>query len=329
MSQTSNLGVVLPTRNSMALLPAHLSAMKPWLDIVDEIIVIDSFSTDGTLDLLRRELPEKKMRFLTHPPGLYESWNYGISQLTTKWCYISTVGETIQCGGLERLQSVAESFNADVVISKPEFHDSSDRSMKDISLPIDDIIDTLKLNSPSILTPLQTLVFAIAHADACLLGSSASNLFRTAVLQKHRFPIDHGLGGDAKWGILHAGDVRWAVLTECITTYLLHPVQHDRTALHAWNTAQPASDLARTTIKKLIDEGRFTKKVLIESGVLAVLDAFIQYDQDRCLLNQLRRGRWPWFVVPMAWHLRWRRQSCRQRLEQAKRQALERQISHQ
>ena len=325
MIQTANLAVLLPTRNSMALLPAHLSTMKYWLDLVEEIIVVDSFSTDGTLDLLRRELPEGKVRFFTNPPGLYESWNHGIRQMTTKYCYISTVGDQIQRSGLERLRAVAESLRADVVISKPEFLTANGQPAKDLQLPIDDIIGTLKLNTPTALMPLQMLIFAVAHANACLLGSSASNLYRTAILQQHPFPTDHGLGGDAKWGVLHACDVRWAVLTERVTTFLLHPVQHDHAALGAWDTVQSASDLARNVIKKLIDDGRFTEKILMKSGVLAVLDAFVQYDQDRCRLNQLRRGRWPWFANPAAWPLRWRRQSRRQRLEQTKRQALQRQ----
>jgi len=328
MSQPSNLGVVLPTRNSMTLLPAHLSTMKSWLDIVDEIIVIDSFSTDGTLNLLKRELPEKKARFLTHPPGLYESWNYGIRQMTTKYCYISTVGDTIQRDWLAQLQAIAESLQADVVISKPKFLMANGQPAKDLQLPIDDIIGTLKLNAPTALMPLQVLVFAIAHADACLLGSSASNLYRTAILQQHPFPTDYGLGGDAKWGVLHACDARWAVLTECVTTFLLHQVQHDHVALSAWDTVQSASDLAHTAIKRLIDDGRVTKKVLMESGALAVLDAFVKYDQDRCRLNQLRRGQWPWFTNPTALLLRCRRNSQRQRLEQAKRQALQRQTTN-
>lgn len=324
MSQTDSLGVLLPTRDSMALLPLHLSAMQPWLDLAEEIIVVDSFSTDDTLELLRRELPEKKTRFYNHPRGLYQSWNYGIRQMTAKYCYISTVGETIQREGLENLRAAAESLRADVIISKPVFCYADGRPAKDLSLPIDDIIDTLKLRAPSALEPLQVLVFAIAHADAAMLGSSASDLYRTRVLQQHPFPTDHALAGDAKWGVLHACDVRWAVLTERVATYLQHPLQHDRAAVEAWAAVQPASDLARGVVERLLDEGRFTKAVLTNSGVLAVLDAFVRYDEDRCRLNQLRHGRWPWFANPAAWPLRWRRQSCRYRLEQAKLEALRR-----
>ena len=50
------LGVVLPTRNSMAYLPAHLAGMAEWLDFAEEVVVVDSVSKDGTLDYIKANL---------------------------------------------------------------------------------------------------------------------------------------------------------------------------------------------------------------------------------------------------------------------------------
>jgi glycosyltransferase involved in cell wall biosynthesis len=43
------LGVVIPTKNSMPYLPSHLEAMREWQDLAEEIVVVDSFSTDGSV----------------------------------------------------------------------------------------------------------------------------------------------------------------------------------------------------------------------------------------------------------------------------------------
>src|SRR6185437_6009820 len=97
------LGIVLPTRNSMAYLPAHLADMAEWLDLAAEVVVVDSDSRDGTLDFIKSNLHHPGLRLLSHPPGLYESWNHGLQNLTVKHAYISTVGDTITRAGLRHL----------------------------------------------------------------------------------------------------------------------------------------------------------------------------------------------------------------------------------
>jgi len=77
--------------------------------------VVDSESTDGTVSYLREHLPGA--RFVTHPRGLYQSWNFGIGQMEMPWTYISTVGDGITRAGLARLLEAGERHGADVVVS--------------------------------------------------------------------------------------------------------------------------------------------------------------------------------------------------------------------
>ena len=44
------ISVLVPTRNSMSLLPKHVEAMRAWLDFVEEVVAVDSHSTDGTME---------------------------------------------------------------------------------------------------------------------------------------------------------------------------------------------------------------------------------------------------------------------------------------
>jgi len=89
------LGVLIPTKDSMAHLPGHVENIRQWQDLVEEIVVVDSFSKDGTLAYLKSHLSHPRLRFLTHPPGLYESWNHGIAHINASCTYIATIGDTI------------------------------------------------------------------------------------------------------------------------------------------------------------------------------------------------------------------------------------------
>ena len=77
--------MVVPTYNCRYLLIAHLSAMQAWLDLIEEVIVVDSRSTDGTLELIRAELRHPRLRIIERDRGLYASWNEGIAATTGDW----------------------------------------------------------------------------------------------------------------------------------------------------------------------------------------------------------------------------------------------------
>ena len=47
MKSRQALSVVLPTYNCAKLMERHLASMFGWLDLADEVIVVDSRSTDG------------------------------------------------------------------------------------------------------------------------------------------------------------------------------------------------------------------------------------------------------------------------------------------
>src|SRR5437667_48674 len=70
----------------MAYLPRHLESMKEWLPLVEEVVVVDSESTDGTVEFLKKHLGPQSPRFFTHPPGLYQSWNFSEQPLSDPLC---------------------------------------------------------------------------------------------------------------------------------------------------------------------------------------------------------------------------------------------------
>ena len=102
------VSVLVPTRNAAPLLAEHLAAMRAWTDAVAEIVVVDSQSTDGTVEMIRAGLKHPRIKVLQHPPGLYQSWNFGIGQLESELCYISTVGKALYiCERIGKPEDVA------------------------------------------------------------------------------------------------------------------------------------------------------------------------------------------------------------------------------
>ncbi len=73
------LSVVIPTYNCRPLLDRHLDEMAGWLDIADEVIVVDSHSKDGTREYLDERLRHPNLRIIDRDRGLYQSWNEGIA----------------------------------------------------------------------------------------------------------------------------------------------------------------------------------------------------------------------------------------------------------
>src|ERR1039458_5366153 len=221
------IGVVLPTLNVRPQLPAHLAQMRTWLDLVEEIVVVDSQSDDGTEDYLRTQLRHPRTRFFSQPRGLYQAWNYGVGKVRSKYTYISTAGDSVTREGLEHLVETAEHFNADVIISPPRFVLEPGARMPFEHWPIHELIAQLRLASPALLPRPAAFFHAVYHAVEQrlfgLLGSSASNLYRTATLQQRPFPTDCGHAGDTFWGVRNALQVSLAVTPRECSTFLIHP----------------------------------------------------------------------------------------------------------
>ena len=310
------MGVVIPCRNSAAYLPAHLDALAGWIDLAEEVVVVDSESTDGSLDLLRRRLRHPRVRFLEHPPGLYASWNFGIGRVQATFTYIATVGDRINRAGLLHLHEVARDLAADVVISPPRFVGTSGEALPDEDWPILRLLGWLRCERPRALASEQAFAITALMLPSGVLGSSASNLYRTDVLRLRPFPTDHGRVGDTAWTALHGLDVRWALTPERVAEFLVHP-STERTGLSPGELEAlrhlAAAALARRRDLPLGEELERWWRLHRELHVA----------ERR--LHDLRNFPVPWVLDPRAWATRSRRNRLRAELR-ASREALERRV---
>jgi hypothetical protein len=307
------LGVVIPTKNSRPYLPAHLDGLRSWLDQSEQVVVVDSFSTDGTIEYLREHLAHPRVSFLTHPPGLYDSWNHGIAHIRSPFVFMATTGDLITRPGLEKLLHTAQSLDCDVVISKPTFRDPAGRALPDIPWPIDDLIATLRITQPSRLHKLEAMLFAATHATGALLGSSASNVYRTQTLQKFPFPTTFRGAGDGIWGLLHAPEIRWGVVPERFSSFLVHPPT-DSTPSKSVSPPPSQDKILREATEQWLANGTVTPAELESIKWTQCLQILTEYLDQKNAFDDFRHQSFPWVLNPAAIIARWRRNRARRQL---------------
>jgi len=311
------IGVVLPTLNVRAVLPGHLATMRAWLGLVEEVVVVDSFSTDGTFELLQAELHHPRLRLFQCPPGLYQSWNYGLDRLTARFAYVSTVGDPITPEGLQHLTAVAEELTSDVVISPPEFLDAAGQPAGNRRWPIHDLLDWCAAREPRRIEPWKIFLAATLAVPQGILGSSASNLYRTSFLQRAPFQVEYGHEADTAWGIAHAFDASWAITPRVFSKFMFHSgagllSEEKKSALVGRLLA-----LARQT---LIPSSELVSPAPLPDSLLPSLrelpEAVGQLYECQHRYDQARRRVQLWSLNPAAWQARAQRNRRRARLQE-------------
>ena len=222
MRSHASISVVLPTYNCAPLLARHLPKMRKWLDLVHEVIVVDSRSTDGTVALIEAGLQHPRLRIIQRDRGLYPSWNEGIAATTGDWVYISTAGDTIEREQLLHLRDVGTELQADVVVSPPKFVSENGSAHRDLGWPPTKLLQEFGKGAPFVMHPAVTQYLAFLHCPSALLGSSASNLYRGEHLRRRPFPTEYAQVGDTAWIMRHAHETRLALTPRIGSCFCIH-----------------------------------------------------------------------------------------------------------
>jgi len=290
-----DISVVIPTLNCIKLLPGHLESIEPWISQVNEVIVIDSHSSDGTFEALQRYLVHPNLKILTHPRGLYQSWNFGIGQTTSKYIYVSTVGDSINREHLELLENLAFRSDADVVVSPPRFIDENGVDVDYEQWPIHSIIETHPELDEIQLGPLSAFLFSAANIPCSILGSSASNLYRGDFLRSRPFPEDCLVIGDSAWSLLHSLDAKFYLTKKIGSTFRFHSAPPD---------LSESGDLYKV-ISRLLGDAERIAAVLQKKGIttenehkqiLAIIRSYRAVPAAKeSFTNARRKSVLPWF----------------------------------
>ncbi len=115
------LGVVVPTRNSAATLDSTLLSLMSQERVQPEVVVVDSDSRDGTIEICRRWA----VRALSTPPGnMYRAINEGMRALAgCSWLGYLNSDDLAASDGYARLLEHGVREGVDVVYGNGDFVD--------------------------------------------------------------------------------------------------------------------------------------------------------------------------------------------------------------
>lgn len=315
MSESLPIGILIPTRNCLSLLRRQLPVLQAVIGIAQEVVVVDGESDDGSLDFLRANLRHPLLRFESRPRGLYQGWNYGVSLLRSRYLHIATAGDAITVEGLRHLYEVAERFEADAVLSPPKFVREDGTALPRKKWSLHELIEALQAEGPFLLGAGQVFITSVCHGMAGMMGSSASNLYRTVALQERPFPTDFGHVGDTAWGLAAAFALRFAVTPRACAEFVIHGGGGELSLKQAAEMEARLLTLARATLSLASSAGRLGD----EAGSLE--KALDSYETCRRILTEamqeydsLRAGKWFGKLHPAVWRARRRRALARQGL---------------
>jgi glycosyltransferase involved in cell wall biosynthesis len=126
------IGIVVPTLNSAATLDWTLCALRGQRGIEVDIVVADSGSEDGTLDICNRW----GVRAIYAPPGnMYRAINAGLRPMQTEWITYLNSDDIVYPRSYERLVALGERERACLVYGDNDFIDSEGRFLFALKAP--------------------------------------------------------------------------------------------------------------------------------------------------------------------------------------------------
>lgn len=291
--------VIIPTWNEIGKIGKHLDDLSEWIGSVNEVIVVDSNSTDGTLEYIQTRLKHPNLRIEVRPRGLYAAWNHAVVLATSKYINFATVGERISKAAMEALYENAERFSSDINISVPKFYDASGTLIKKDG-PIVKYIDHYNVSHPHVIPPHRCLAWNLVYFQRTMIGSSASNLYLTEILRSSPFPEDVGHIGDSVFAVRQAATSRWLILPDGDSDFICHEkadrvlsasrIRFFRDAVHVLRTSNPdivPMDLQEKLYRLLLAK----KRIRIQQGVLRRFKKqYSWHDPKRIMLHLRKRS---------------------------------------
>jgi len=130
--ENPKLGIVVPTLNSSATLDWTLCALQGQRDITPVIVVADSGSQDGTLDICKKWGVQT---FYVPPGNMYRAINVGLRQMGMEWISYMNSDDLVYPQSYARMLALGEQEGADAVYGDVDFVDCEGRFRFVVKVP--------------------------------------------------------------------------------------------------------------------------------------------------------------------------------------------------
>lgn len=308
------LSVIIPTCHQSAQIPAHLSSLDRWLDLAQDVAVVDAYSADGTIELLRSGLFHRQSQFFQQPLGFHAAINFGVTQLEGEFIYVSRPGDAVSREGILHLVETAQRLGSDVLLSPPREEPATSEDAASATMParahwpVEQMLTAAPPAGPTLLRRTSAFYLALANALGgrfqSLLGGISCDLFRADTLRTRPFDEGSGQASDGLWVLQHGLEISFGVTPQaCATFYseadeLSKREKEDRRRFKA-----QAPTLASEAIAaELREAGAPDREDL--AGLQRYLEETRALIEARGSFNRFRRQDILWFLRPAAWRAR-------------------------
>lgn len=224
----SRVSIILPTRNSIEFLAPRVESIRRQTMSDYEVIVVDTDSTDGTLDYLKAWAKEDgRVSIRSAPPGVYRAFNCGIAQAKGEYVYIATSDDTMREDALEKMVKALDAHpDCDICDTKLREIDKDGRVLTRGDEAFLDCSGHLLFDRDRECVREYPLDFLMHCGGKTVYVSLAQILIRKTLFEKTGpFPEDYGPSADYKWGMLAALNAKVYYLPEELTTWRMREGQ--------------------------------------------------------------------------------------------------------
>lgn len=241
------ISICLPTLNARAFLEERMDSILCQTVTDWELIVCDSYSSDGTWEYLLQFASDPRIHLHQVPKeGLYAGWNECLRRAKGEYVYVATADDTMEPNCLEHLQRALES-HPDVDLALSEVRRMDDRG-NTLNLQRADIWRMLEPQEGRCERVPGSSFFLLLCGLAQGFGSVTGLLVRRRLFEKTGpFPTDQSFLGDCEWAlkaVLHS-DV--LIVPGLLATWRRHGDQ----ASSSWNLR--AASIFLGTLERVLD----------------------------------------------------------------------------
>ena len=128
-----DITVLVPAYQCASQLADHSKTLQRYRKLGCSVLWVVSPSPDGSEKLAQTICQETGDAFLLSPPGLYESWNFGITRVSTEFLAVSTIGDFYLNDNLLAMAKLLKELSADVCFTPPSFEGLSENQIRGFS----------------------------------------------------------------------------------------------------------------------------------------------------------------------------------------------------
>ena len=225
------ISICLPTLNARAFLEERMDSILRQTVADWELIVCDSYSTDGTWEFLQAYRSDPRVHLHQVPKeGLYAGWNECLRRAKGAYVYIATADDTMEPACLERLRApLDQRQDVDIAVSEVRRIDDRGRTLDTARGQIWQMLDPIEGRCERV--PGRSF-FLLLCGLAQGFGSVTGLLVRRSLFEKTGlFPTDLWFLGDCEWALKAVLRSDVAVVPGKLATWRRHGDQ----ASSAWN----------------------------------------------------------------------------------------------